>query len=217
VFALPGDYNLAYLKLLAEHKPAEHKPAESNGEGITSIYCTNELNMGYMADGYARANGAACFVTTFGVGALSAINAFAGSVCEDVTVLHVSIGPRSCEAASNHVVHHTLGITDTEYVVRAYAQVCPVALRMSKHNAYSDMRRVKRALEQKTCVYLEIPMDLVDFPFSKAELVKHEQPKPRAASLQDGRLLSFVDRLCRLLNQPKTAIVLGSLFMMLVR
>jgi len=39
----------------------------------------------YAADGYARIHGAAAFVTTYGVGELSAINAIAGSFAEQGT------------------------------------------------------------------------------------------------------------------------------------
>ncbi len=46
-FAVAGDYNLALLDQLLTNKD------------MTQIYCSNELNCGFSAEGYARANGAA--------------------------------------------------------------------------------------------------------------------------------------------------------------
>ncbi|HVY55182.1 MAG TPA: thiamine pyrophosphate-binding protein, partial [Thermodesulfobacteriota bacterium] len=60
-FAVPGDYNLVLLDELLKN------------DGLTMISCCNELNAGYAADGYARANGVAAQVVTFSVGGLSAL------------------------------------------------------------------------------------------------------------------------------------------------
>jgi indolepyruvate decarboxylase len=67
VFGVPGDYNLGFLDQIV------------NMEGLEWIGNCNELNAAYAADGYARVNGIAALVTTFGVGELSAINGIAGS------------------------------------------------------------------------------------------------------------------------------------------
>ena len=55
-FGLPGDYNFNILDAIIANP-------ETNWIG-----CTNELNAGYAADGYARINGYGAVVTTFGVG-----------------------------------------------------------------------------------------------------------------------------------------------------
>ena len=49
----------------------------------------NELNAAYAADGAARAAGLGVVVTTFLVGALSALNGIAGAYAEDVPVLSI--------------------------------------------------------------------------------------------------------------------------------
>ena len=77
VFGVPGDYTLALLDHIVDH-------AELSWTG-----CTNELNAGYAADGYARLRGIGALITTFGVGELSAINALAGSFAEHVPVVHI--------------------------------------------------------------------------------------------------------------------------------
>ena len=69
-FGVPGDYNFNLLY------------AVENNPKTNWIGCTNELNAGYAADGYARVKGYGAIVTTYGVGELSAINAIAGSYAE---------------------------------------------------------------------------------------------------------------------------------------
>ena len=65
-FGLPGDYNFNILYAI------------ENNPDTSWIGCTNELNAGYAADGYARQRGFGAVVTTYGVGELSSINAIAG-------------------------------------------------------------------------------------------------------------------------------------------
>jgi TPP-dependent 2-oxoacid decarboxylase len=76
VFGVPGDYTLTLLDYL------------TGQPDMTWTGCTNELNAGYAADGYARMRGIGALCTTFGVGELSAINAVAGSFAEHVPVVH---------------------------------------------------------------------------------------------------------------------------------
>ena len=75
VFGLPGDYNFNIVEAVEKNK-------DTNWIG-----CTNELNAGYAADGYARIKGYGALVTTYGVCELSAINAIAGSFAEFVPVI----------------------------------------------------------------------------------------------------------------------------------
>lgn len=56
IFGLPGDFNLSYLEQIEEDTSLEF------------IGNCNELNAAYAADGYARSNGVAALVTTYGVG-----------------------------------------------------------------------------------------------------------------------------------------------------
>ena len=74
-FGLPGDYNFNILYSI------------ENNSKTNWIGCTNELNAGYAADGYARVKGYGALVTTFGVGELSAMNAVAGSYAENIPVI----------------------------------------------------------------------------------------------------------------------------------
>ena len=83
LFGVPGDYNLQFLDLVINHPDI----------GWTG--CANELNAAYAADGYARCNGIAALLTTFGVGELSAINGIAGSYAEYLPVIHIVGAPAS--------------------------------------------------------------------------------------------------------------------------
>ena len=59
-FSVPGDYNLSLLDELGKE-----------GNGLEPIWCCNELNAAYAADGAARIDGIGCVVVTFTVGGLS--------------------------------------------------------------------------------------------------------------------------------------------------
>src|ERR1700739_2169392 len=95
-FAVAGDFNLVLLDELLTVK------------GLEQVYCCNELNCGYSAEGYARACGAAAAVVTFGVGGLSTMNAIGGAYAENLPVILVSGAPNSNDRATEHLIHHTL-------------------------------------------------------------------------------------------------------------
>jgi pyruvate decarboxylase len=76
------------------------------------VWCCNELNAGYAADGYARMKGIGCCVTTFCVGGFSALNAIAGAYAEDIPIIVISGGPNTNDFSSNRVLHHTTGHHD---------------------------------------------------------------------------------------------------------
>ena len=76
----------------------------------TIVGNTNELNAAYAADGYARVNGIAALVTTFGVGELSAYT-------EQVKVIHV-VGTTTTEAQNKRaMIHHCLGSNPDHRVI----------------------------------------------------------------------------------------------------
>src|SRR5262249_48133200 len=77
VFGVPGDYNLGVLDAISA------RPS------LAWVGMATEQGAGYAADSYARLRGLGAFVTTFGVGELSAINAIAGADAESVPVVHI--------------------------------------------------------------------------------------------------------------------------------
>lgn len=96
IFGVPGDYNFNLLDTLEKY------------EGIQLISGRNELNCGYAADGYARVKGIGAFITTFGVGEMSACNAIAGAYSENVPLIHIVGSPKSMEQKAHRLLHHTL-------------------------------------------------------------------------------------------------------------
>lgn len=96
IFGLPGDFNLSYLEQIEEDTSLEF------------IGNCNELNAAYAADGYARSNGVAALVTTYGVGDLSAINGIAGAYAENVPVILISGIPPLHAVNRGELIHHTL-------------------------------------------------------------------------------------------------------------
>jgi len=79
-FVVPGDYNLVLLDEL------------SRNSHLNQIGCCTELNAAYAAEGYARVNGSGAVVTTFNVGAFSALNGVAAAYAEDQPIIFVSSG-----------------------------------------------------------------------------------------------------------------------------
>lgn len=97
------------------------------------MWCCNELNAGYAADGYARRKGVGCCVVTFCVGGLSVINAIAGAYAEDLPVIVISGAPNSNDWATNRTLHHTTQAPEFGQQLRCFRGVC-VPPRCCSHN-----------------------------------------------------------------------------------
>ncbi|AQS84178.1 MAG: thiamine pyrophosphate-dependent enzyme [Acetobacter aceti] len=149
-FAVAGDFNLVLLDQLLE-------------EGSTrQLYSCNELNCGYTAEGYARANGAAAMIVTFNVGALSAINAIGSAYAESLPVIFVSGGPNTNDQGSGHILHHTIGNSNYGYQAEIFRQVtCATEVILSAENAPSQIdNAIRTALRMRKPCYIEIPCNL---------------------------------------------------------
>ncbi|WP_367160942.1 thiamine pyrophosphate-binding protein [Kozakia baliensis] len=145
-FAVAGDYNLVLLDQLLLNKDMEQ------------IYCCNELNCGFSAEGYARAHGAAAAVVTFSVGAISAMNAIGGAYAENLPVILISGSPNSNDYGSGHILHHTLGTTDYGYQLEMARHVtCAAESITDAASAPAKIDHVIRtALRERKPAYLEI-------------------------------------------------------------
>ena len=155
-FMVPGDYNLVLLDELLENTNLEQ------------IGCCNELNAAYAAEGYARSNGAAAVLTTFNVGAYSALNGVAGAYAERLPVIMVSSGPNTNDAGLNHILHHTVGTHDFTAQYEVFRQVTCAAVRI-QHPANAPAlidEAISTALRERKPVYIEIPCNLSAAPCS---------------------------------------------------
>lgn len=132
LFGVPGDFNLHFL----DHVTAHQK--------IRWVGSANELNAGYAADGYARTRGIGAFLTTFGVGELSAINALAGSRAESVPVVQIVGAPPKDVQASGRKIHHSLGDGDFKHFSRMAAEVTCAQADLEAATATWEIDRVLR-------------------------------------------------------------------------
>lgn len=151
VFGVPGDFNLVLLERLIE------------SDWLRWVGNCNELNAAYAADGYARIQGAAALVVTYGVGDLSAMNGIAGSFAEHVPVICISGMPPLQAIRQRMILHHTSGIGDLEDVMNCMSQFTAAQARITPANAVAEIDRLLRtALREKLPVYLQIPCDIVN-------------------------------------------------------
>ena len=153
-FAVAGDFNLVLLDQLLTVKELEQ------------VYCCNELNCGYSAEGYARACGAAAAVVTFSVGGLSAINAIGGAYAENLPVILVSGAPNSNDRATEHLIHHTLATHDWSYQLEiAKKLTCAAVSITSADNAPHQIdHAIRSALREKKPAYIDIACNVASAP-----------------------------------------------------
>jgi pyruvate decarboxylase len=124
----------------------------------------NELNAAYAADGYARVKGVpGCLVTTHGVGELSALNGIAGSMSEQVKIIHV-VGQTTRSMQKNHMmIHHSIGNNpDHQLYNKASAGLRYAAAELwDIETAPAEIDRVIRECFLKSGpVYIFLPLDL---------------------------------------------------------
>ena len=148
-FGLPGDYNFNILNAIEDN-------SDTNWIG-----CTNELNAGYAADGYARQKGFGALVTTYGVGELSAANAIAGSNAENVPVIHI-VGTPSTEILNGkNIYHHNFSEPKPYCFMEAFKPITEAAVFLNKDNAKIEIDRIlKIFFKERKPVYIAIPEDI---------------------------------------------------------
>jgi alpha-keto-acid decarboxylase len=151
LFGVPGDFNLLLLEELQELDTPRW------------VGTANELGASYAADGYARKRGFGAFVTTYGVGELSAINGVAGSFAEQVPVLQIVGAPSSAASELGLPLHHTLLDGDAGHFERAYREVTVAQARLdSDRDPAKQIDAVLQTmLDRSLPGYIGIPEDLV--------------------------------------------------------
>lgn len=172
LFGVPGDFTLGMLDHVVAHP------------GLGWAGCTNELNAGYAADGYARIRGAGALMTTFGVGELSAVNAVAGSFAEHVPVVHIVGAPATTTQAAGRAVHHTLGDGDFEHFAPLWDGITCASAMLTADNAVEEIDRVLAAVrDQHRPGYLLLPLDIAELPVPAVEggLPRSAEPTDQAA------------------------------------
>ena len=158
-FGLPGDYNFNILY------------AVENNPNTNWIGCTNELNAGYAADGYARQRGFGAVITTYGVGELSAINAIAGSYAENVPVITI-VGTPATKCIENKTpVHHNFYDPKPYAFEEAHKPVVATTAFLNRDNAKLEIDRVLKVfVKERRPVYIAIPLDIAAMEISTREV-----------------------------------------------
>lgn len=153
IFGVPGDFNLHFLDHVVAH------------DRVRWVGSANELNAGYSADGYARIRGIGAFLTTYGVGELSAINALAGSTAESVPVVQIVGAPPKDVQASGRKIHHSLGDGDFKHFVRMAAEVTCAHADLDAATATWEIDRVLREVVfRRKPGYLMLAHDVAEVP-----------------------------------------------------
>ncbi len=190
-FGLPGDYNFNILYAI------------ENNPNTNWIGCTNELNAGYAADGYARERGFGALVTTYGVGELSAINAVAGSFAENVPVIHIVGTPSTKCIADKTRVHHNFVEVQPYAYVEAFKNVSETTAFLSRDNAKLEIDRVLKVfVKERKPVYIAIPLDIAKMEISDRDVDYNWISNPETLS-------QVVNLISEKINKSKKPVILG--------
>ena len=153
-FAVAGDYNLVLLDELLTNKNVEQ------------VYCSNELNCGYSAEGYARANGAGAAVVTFSVGGLCALGPVGSAYAENLPVILISGAPNSNDYASPRFLHHTLDTHDLSYMREMARHITCAAVTIT-HPLDAPRQidlAIRTAMRERKPAYIEIACNIASEP-----------------------------------------------------
>lgn len=149
MFGVPGDYVLRFYDLLV-HSEIQH------------VGTTREDTAAFAADGYARCNGMGALAVTYGVGALSVVNAVAGAYAESSPVVVISGAPGVREQRSDPLIHHRFGPFNFQREIFERITCAAVVL----DDPLIAFRQIDRVLgmarRESKPVYIEIPRDCVD-------------------------------------------------------
>ena len=192
-FGLPGDYNFNILYAI------------ENNPNTRWIGCTNELNAGYAADGYARMRGYGAIVTTYGVGELSAINAIAGSNAENVPVISIVGVPATKHIENKTMVHHNFQEVNYYACYEAHKPLTAACAYLTRDNAKLEIDRVLKVfVKEKKPVYIAIPLDIAKMEISDKEVSYDWASDEEVLKLVTGKIVAKI-------NNSKNPVILGDL------
>ncbi|MGH8502768.1 MAG: alpha-keto acid decarboxylase family protein [Gammaproteobacteria bacterium] len=148
IFGVPGDYVLKFYDEITKSR-------------IKHIGTTREDTAAFAADGYARCQGIGALAVTYGVGALSVVNAVAGAHAESSPVVVISGAPGVRERREDPLLHHRFGpFTFQREIFERIT--CMTAVLDDPVMAFRLIERAiaaARALSKP--VYIELPRDRV--------------------------------------------------------
>lgn len=192
VFGVPGDFNLSYLEQIEE------------SDDLEFVGNCNELNAAYATDGYARNKGFGAFVTTYGVGDLSAIGGIAGSYTENIAVIHISGAPPLHAMQNKALLHHTLVDGNYHNVMNCMKEFTVAQTLLTPSNAAYEIDRVlKTCWLERRPVHLQLPSDITHL-----EIEVDDQPLILPKQQSDQKQLEDVlTLLSQMMNTAKTPVI----------
>ncbi|WP_399630207.1 alpha-keto acid decarboxylase family protein [Sporosarcina sp. SG10008] len=195
VFGVPGDYNFSLLDTLEQY------------DGIRFINARNELGAGYATDGYGRLRGLSAFITTFGVGEMSACNPIAGANSEYVPLIHIVGAPKSMDQQAHKLAHHSLLDGDFDVFRQVSTHLCAYTAIVTPENAEQEISAAIRIAKQKRKpVYLMVAMDLVTKP-----IVQRGVPEVTKVTTYKPALEAAIQHITRLLNGTNNVVLLSDM------
>jgi indolepyruvate decarboxylase len=192
LFGVPGDFVLGFFNQVLK-------------SDVKYIGTCNELNAAYAADGYARIRGIGAFVSTYGVGELSAINGVAGAFAERVPVVVITGSPATINFRTRPLLHHTLG--DYQIPLQMYEKITAASTELiSAETAPAEIDRVLSAcLARQQPVYISLPSDVVMMKCGRPEAF----PLPMPAPSDPAALAEALKEALGMLDEARKPVVLG--------
>ena len=153
---VPGDFQLELLDYLYDVPD------------LRFVGNANELNAAYAADGYARVRGLpGVFVTTHGVGELSALNGVVGSMSEQVRTIHVVGQTNRLQQKGRMMIHHSLGFDPDHQVYNEMsrpARLTAAELHLFENDIPGAAREIDRVIRECIVrsgpVYIFVPLNM---------------------------------------------------------
>lgn len=191
IFGLPGDFNFNIIEAIEKNKSTNW------------IGCTNELNAGYAADGYARVKGYGALVTTYGVGELSAINAIAGSYAEYVPVIKIVGIPSTQNINKRTILHHNFANPDYHAFEQAYSNVVQATAYLTDKNAKVEIDRILSVfVNEKKPVYIAIPEDVCSLEINGISCIQKMTSNP-------VMLDAVIEHITKMLSKSSNPVVIA--------
>lgn len=153
---------------------ADFFDAMDRDKDISYIIPANELEAGYIADGYGRYGEISALCVSYGVGTLSLVNAVASAYTERVPIIVINGGPTSeditVETSFGSLFSHSTGEPDTDLKVFEHITVYAKIM--------SDLRNVRELIDeaflqatiQSRPVYIEIPQDYWNLDLERTDI-----------------------------------------------
>ena len=187
VMAIPGDYIAEWVTTLDD-------PQENPDPAIVRVHPNNEMCATYAADGYARATGGkgvGCVAFTYGVGALNAVQAVAGSTVESVPVVVINGSPSQAQFNSQRdqgvLWHHMFDGSRTD--LRIFQEITEMAVRIDNPASAADMidAALVACVTSSRPVYIEIANTLEGYAIhgGAQRLATRLSPQPVPRSTKD--------------------------------